>query len=228
MELQDFGGFFNSHKNALLEIAKNSNIQLSLFRAKTVGEQFKINIAGSPLEFIVQQAGIGEDDLYCCWTYLSDGYPLSSWIKNNSIADVCATFSSWLSSAEKVASGFVEPDLWQELPDAPPTLSHKSFAEEDTKKFTEAEKDQIRESLLQYENILREELDPVKDDLELIKEKLDYLGNALDRLNRFDWKGVSLSTVIGIVTNMTVDSATAGHLYQLFQQTIGRGIGLLG
>jgi len=147
-------------------------------------------------------------------------------VSNKNIDGVSKLFRRWLSYNIKQYFELTALDEWEELQLAQPMLSTKSFTKEDFKKFTEPEKEQIRVSLSEYSRILEEELKPVKEDLEFIKERLDYLGNSLDRLNKFDWKGVSVSTIIGIITNMSIDQTTAARLYALFQQAM-TGIGLL-
>jgi hypothetical protein len=88
--------------------------------------------------------------------------------------------------------------------------------------FTSNEKEQIREVLEEFKKSVIElfsgEIEPIKDGIRNMEEKIDYLCNAVDRLNRFDWKGVARSTAIGIATNLTVDTEMGRQIFMLFQQ----------
>ncbi len=105
--------------------------------------------------------------------------------------------------------------------------SSKSFTKEDLETFTDNEKKQIQDSLSKFQQLIQEEMSPMKGQLDNIQEKLDYLNAAVDRLNRFDWKGVALSTIIGIATNLSVDTNSGKQVFDLFQQAFSSVIRLL-
>jgi hypothetical protein len=56
--------------------------------------------------------------------------------------------------------------------------------------------------------------------LEFINERLEYLSQAVDRLNKFDWKAQALSTLISIAVNLSVDTEGGKKLFQLFSQAL--------
>ena len=64
------------------------------------------------------------------------------------------------------------------------------------------------------------EFNPDREQLAQIDERLSYLDPAVDRLNRFDWKAVALSTLIGMATNLTLDTERGRILWGLFQQAM--------
>jgi hypothetical protein len=225
--MTDLFDFANSTKNILLEIAKKSKIPLSRFEIETKGLIFIINLPETHLKFRVRQVSANRDSYAVYYIEFEPDFPEAT-VKFVNKRTVSTVFRKWLTEhAEPYLDRLESPNKWAELDRTKRLFSHKSFTEEDFKKFEGSEKEQIRESLSEYRDILEKELKPVKEDLEFIKERLDYLANSLDRLNKYDWKGVSISTIIGIITNMTVDAATAGRLYEIFQQIMSTGTKLI-
>ncbi len=68
---------------------------------------------------------------------------------------------------------------------------------------------------------------PGEEELQVINERLDYLTRAVDRLNRFDWRGVAISTVLSIGTALTLDTEKGRILWGLFQQAMATVVHLL-
>jgi hypothetical protein len=65
---------------------------------------------------------------------------------------------------------------------------------------------------------LKDQFNPSPEQEEFIEERLEYLSEAVDKLNRFDWKGVALSTLLSIGANLCVDKESGRILFGLFQQ----------
>jgi hypothetical protein len=87
---------------------------------------------------------------------------------------------------------------------------------DNTRPFSEVEQQQIRVAVDEFASMLESELDPTDEEMSDIRERLAYLSDAVERLNRFDWRALALSTVLGIGTTMTVDTATGRRLWDLF------------
>jgi len=47
---------------------------------------------------------------------------------------------------------------------------------------------------------------------------LEYLKKAVDRLNKFDWRGLAISVVVGIGINLSVDTNSGKLLLDLLRQ----------
>lgn len=84
--------------------------------------------------------------------------------------------------------------------------------------FTEEEKESVRRGINRFRQLVKENFKPTSKQEEFINERLDHLSEAVDNLNRFDWRGVALSTLISIAVNLTVDTERGRFLYTLFQQ----------
>jgi hypothetical protein len=68
---------------------------------------------------------------------------------------------------------------------------------------------------------------PPANEMKVVNERLDYLKEAVDRLNRFDWRSVAMSTLIGISTALTLDTEKGRILFGLFQQAFSTVVHLL-
>jgi hypothetical protein len=78
----------------------------------------------------------------------------------------------------------------------------------------------LREALAVFEALIINTLSPDSEQLREIHSRLEYLANAVDRLNRFDWRGLALTTVIGVATTLSADTQTGRQLWGLFVQAM--------
>jgi len=123
-------------------------------------------------------------------------------------------FKDWLSLQVRTAiDEELLSDLWA-------TATHDLPApnEPNTGRFTDDEWQQVKLALSTFRVLLIENFNPNEEQLEVVSQRLDYLSVAVNRLNKFDWKGVALSTLIGISTTLTLDTERGRQLYGLFQQ----------
>jgi hypothetical protein len=58
--------------------------------------------------------------------------------------------------------------------------------------FTNEERQQLKLAIATFRLRLIETFNPTEEQLHVVLAKIDYLISAVDRLNRFDWKGVAL------------------------------------
>lgn len=226
------------HKNRLLEVIQAS----SLFDGhdfhidETLDENDRrvcvITYNDSPLRFIVLPSPSSYYDLDYRHTLLAPGYPLSEfsgaevWYK---IDNICEALKYWLDHDLK---DFVEdlnaPDLWAELAAGQSLGSDFQLEENDISQFSAEEKKQIRVAINCFRVRLIDEFQVTQEHLELIDKRLHYLADALDRLNRFDWKGVLISTVFGISTALSLDIERGKVLWNIAKEVFSQAIRLLG
>jgi len=67
-----------------------------------------------------------------------------------------------------------------------------------TTEFSEEEKTQIRIILQQFKVTIINEFNPTDAQFHQITERLDHLAESVDKLNRFDWKGVAINTILTV------------------------------
>ncbi len=231
------------HKNILFDIVKNSQVPLlgrieSFYKDEPEGKRVKrshcfvIHILDTPLSFWVWPDSNTPGAFHFRSTIFWANFPFGPWQEEHpaishrqpyklhySIEDVAWALEGWINSV--VVQYFLEEaleDNWELLKQYRPFISDSTFTQEDLQPFSLEEKEQIRTSLQVFQELLVQNYNPNEEQLELIEERLDYLSKALDRLNRFDWKGVTISTVIGIGINLGVDTNTGATLLRLLEK----------
>lgn len=110
------------------------------------------------------------------------------------------------------------PDLWEQINQETPIVSEWMFEGQDTSEFLNEEKAQLRLSLNEFRLLIKENFDPTADQMNIVDERLNYLSDALDRLNKFDWKSVLLSSAVSIVTALSLDTARGKLLFDFLKQ----------
>jgi hypothetical protein len=59
---------------------------------------------------------------------------------------------------------------------------------------------------------------PSTAEMESIDARLNYLTQAIERLNRFDWKSLLISSIMSISVALSFDTEKGRQLYKLFKQ----------
>jgi len=138
------------------------------------------------------------------------------------------SFTRWLKGdAGDILQAEMATDPWAEVESFSRVFGYASFSQEDMSPFTAEEKAAVRASVLRFRLLIVEHYEPVEDQLKEVNERLDYLADAIERLNRFDWKSLALSTIISIGINMTIDTAGGQEFMRLCQQAFGVVVKLL-
>lgn len=227
------------HKNRLLEIIQESEVDISKFEAfDQKNLRFVIELKNTPIVFIIQQNPDNFDQFLFDYTKYEPNFPFKSDTFTNDIELALPTyealstiepeFNYWLNAVVKRYLYEKEmPDLWSYVRNYTPLSSISSIPEEDYQPFSDEQKLQIRLGLKEFKKLVVENYNPTKDQLEFISERLDYLSDAVDRLNRFDWKGLTLSILTSIAINLTIDTQGGKMLFELFTKALQSVIKLL-
>ena len=132
--------------------------------------------------------------------------------------EVLSAFKNWL---EKDILLAIEEEL---IPDLWALASETVFAPEaqsgQPSEFEPTERDQLKAAITTFRVLVETTFHPLDDQSVLIAERLDYLAQAADRLNRFDWKSVAISTLMTISVALSLDTERGRVLYGLFQQAL--------
>jgi hypothetical protein len=229
------------HKNNWFSVIQQSSVALVNFEYLETQESFTIQVKNTPLKFHIVQTPGSFDSFTVNCTEFSPGFPLREKVwGRKSIHDptsesnyrrvpitgdsvlVAHTLQTWLTKT--VQRYFAEeqaPDLWKQLQTYSLFSDSSTIPKEDLEQFTIGEKKQIVSGLLEYKQYIAEKLDPTQEQLKLVEERLDYLTEAVERLNRFDWKALAASTLVSIAVTLSVDTATGRQLLNTFTQLIG-------
>ncbi len=142
--------------------------------------------------------------------------------------DVFEIFKHWLSGHVKVyQENNSSIDLWAELQKQKTITDFTGQADDQYTPFTDEQKRQIRLGLNEVKLLIQKEFKPSEDEMKVVADRLDYLANALDRLNKFDWKGVLVATVGGIATALSLDPEKAAIVWNFFKDMLERVVPLL-
>ena len=82
--------------------------------------------------------------------------------------------------------------------------------------FNDEEKAQVIQALKKARKDAEDQLKFKDEELEVLNEKVEYLMDAVERLNKFDWKSILLSSTIDIVTELTLDPSGGKMLFDIF------------
>lgn len=205
------------YKNRLFEIATSSGLPLSRLKGRDDGDKFVIELLGAPTSFSFVQ----RSQYIFSWDVSGDE-EITKYLpekKYGGFAWVSGVFRSWLSYAVELY--FTEessPNFWNDLEIYRTFATALGVTEDDSRPFTNAEKVQVRASLLEFRQLVLENYDLAPSQSEFIKERLIYLSDAVDRLNHYDWKGLVLGVLFSIIITLTLDTQKGAMLFALFQQ----------
>ena len=220
------------HKNKLIAIIQESGLDPNLFDAKEgiidKEKYFIIRVRDSEIRYAVQPyEGSFSRFSRRGSRFLAD-FPMAG---NNYCGDFDALaedFERWL---EKVVKPYLDdvntPDLWQILEENRTHVKSELATPRDFEPFSDEEKDQIKLSLNDFRLLIVQNFNPKKEELESIEARLKYLSDAVDKHNRFDWKGIAISTVIAIIIALSLSPEQGNQLFQLFKEIFSNVIYLL-
>jgi len=123
----------------------------------------------------------------------------------------------WLKFNAKVAIEDLEqPDLFESLKQSPLTVGDINF--DDTSPFTEPEIESLKIGLDEIKGLLEDRFQLTEVELKLVHSQIEYLKEATTRLNKTDWKGITISAIIGIASNLAFDNEKRQILWNLFSK----------
>lgn len=215
-------------KNQLLEVFQKHDISLDLINVEEEYGNFIVRVADTPLKFIITDT---EDDFYkfnYSYTRFRPGFPISSSHEIVHFGMVLLSFDVWVKNdVRNIIKEKDSPDLWEHHKNLGEAIPSPAPPEDEIEEFTEDEKNQIRVSIDEFRLLVEENFQPIEEQLKDFNERLDYLSNAVDRLNRFDWRALLITTGLDIVIAFTLDPEGARRLYELLQQAFSGVIGFL-
>lgn len=224
-------------KNGFIEIIKANDLAPSLFRTyeKEIENHpaFILRLENTPLFFMARTAIDNYHKHDCRHIKFAPNYPKSDYYPNSSyqnwfnIESVFDYFEHWLKEHVKVYLEEIEtPDLWNQFHGSSITQIEFGSPEARTT-FNKSEKIQIRNALEHFQKELITKYQPTKEQIHAINTRLSYLSDKLDDLNRIDWQGAALSTVIGISIALNLDTEKGKVLFSMFKEAFKHALSLL-
>ncbi len=235
------------YKNGFIEIIKKHGLdpaEFSILESKSeqggskvliVPDITTIRLRNTGLKFDIFETATALHTFGVNYTRFDADWP-SNWLRGpgshpsvrHSIDEIYRLYNRWLSAeVEPYIQETQQPDLWQQIEQQRQLITARSLTPYEVSPFTEEEKPQLRASIQQFRLLVCESFNTTQEQLKCIDERVDYLTQAVDRLNRFDWKGLALSIVVGISIDLCVDTDGGRRLFELFKQAFNGVLHLL-
>ncbi len=198
------------YRNNLLQAIIDLEFDPTLFSSSEENGRFRIDLRNTPLWFEVGNTYDDYHALDCQFVKFGPGYPGSGFLPADgftSIDRVLLYLRHWLDEHVREYLDELElPDLWEQVNAQHSLISGQAPDTYDQSYFSEEEKDQIHHSLEVFRERLITAFSPDDHQMAAIDARLQYLTQAVDRLNRFDWMSVAISTLISISVALSLDT----------------------
>ena len=66
--------------------------------------------------------------------------------------------------------------------------------------------------------LIHKNLETTVEEQQVVNNRLDYLIEAMNRLNKFDWKSIAISSIMSISVALTLDTNKGQLLFDLFKK----------
>ncbi len=143
-------------------------------------------------------------------------YPPSGWTDFETVFE---SFKVWVNDH---VNEFVEelqiPDLWREYKKGNTSLRFNEINFDNQEKLNYEEKVQIKMAINELKLVIHKNLETSEEEQRLVENRLDYLIGAMNRLNKFDWKSVTISTIMSISIALSLDTNKGQILFELFKK----------
>lgn len=136
-------------------------------------------------------------------------------------------FAGWLNEdVQRFVEDEQEVDLWEEYQKRGNVsiLNTEDFS--DFAFFTKGEINTIRLGLDEIKLLIVTRFEANEQQLGNVNKRIDYLRDGLDRLNKTDYKGIFINTIISIMIALSLDTAKGQELFNLFLQVVQFAPGL--
>lgn len=176
----------------------------------------------TPFMFTINNSNESYDEFECLYVLYAPGFPDSEMFPERNyfeFSSVLNKFNHWvMRHIKEYELDEFEPDLWSEYKNGNNSLNFNDIDCNDKDLFSISERKQISMSINELKLLINKNFETSVEEQNLINERLEYLINSTKKLNKFDWKSLTLSTVIGIATTLTLDVEKGKLLFELFRQ----------
>lgn len=207
----------NKFKNQLFHLTRELGFAPSDFKlSNDDDDNLIIRYLDSPLRFTIRQSDDEFDKFDCRFItytpqYFESGYfPPAIYDDFQVILD---TFKNWINNEVKafIEGQEDEDDLWDEYTRGDRSFEFANNSFDNQALFTVDEISQVAIAINELKFLINTNIAMTAEHQSIVNNRLDYLVENVGRLNKFEWKSLLLSTLIGIATTLTLD-AEKGHL----------------
>lgn len=214
------------YTNQLFNIIKEEGYSTDSFFAKHSMGMFRSNVftlgyKTSPMKFIINGDLYSFDHFQYKIVHFYRGYPESSFLpakKKVLFSEIAENFVDWLN---KDLALYIEElgeiDLWGNMYKNSNNFRLESIDFNDESMFSKKEKEKIKLSLDEIEKKMTQSFNFVKAQIQTIADTLKYLKKAIERNNKTDWKGITISAILSLVIALNVDTSVGRQIWDLFR-----------
>ena len=203
------------YKNELYKCIETNSLDAKDFEWIDEDDQFDswdssiIQFRDTAMCFIISKHSHNNPGYYnCISTIFDSGFPRE--------ADSALTFDKIYYSFDKWISDHLKPyieeeqdvvDLWEKAQMIGRNLNIEDIDFTDNSAFNLEEKKLLKMGLSEIPQHIKESGKFTDHHQQkVIEKRINYLIEAVDRLNKTDWKGVAISVIVGISTALTLDT----------------------
>jgi hypothetical protein len=211
----------NQYKNELLKALWAAGLNHADFALLPSANQLRITFKNT--SFTLEANPNDPDAFSVAYTRFHSGQVVIPYSGFMPFSAALQHFNEWLKSqVQRSIQESSVPDLWSQLQQT------DQFANSaDDTYFSFEEKEQLKLSVEEFKLLIVKTFTPSTDEMKVVNERLDYLKDAIDRLNRFDWQSVAMSTLVSISIALSLDTEKGRILFGLFQQAFNAIVNLL-
>lgn len=225
------------YKNSFLEIIQQEQLNPELFSVSEESNEnfqiFCIQYLNTPFYFKTKNYLNGyhrfEYSLICFDAqYSKVNFSIRSKDNFYDINDIYNVFRNWLNDhIKEFLDELLQPDLWTQIENQRKLSLNFEYNENDKSYFSEEKKVLLHQGINTFRYLIISNLNPNSDEIKIIDERLNYLIESLDRLNRFDWKSLLITTIMSISIALSLDTEKGKYFYDLLKQSLAIGLTFL-
>lgn len=204
------------YKNEIFSYLITNNWDIIDFIVKEFDGNLRIYYKNTPLYFEFKATN-SYDNYWISYTCYSPNWDVKTEYRYTWPRAILI-FNNWLESEVKI---YIEDqntiDLWEEYMKSSKAVCSKNINFDSQENFTTEEQRQLQLSINELKGLIIDKFQLQEEQQEIINTRLDYLIEATSRLNRFDWKGTVINTIISLIIALSFDAEKANQLVKLFQ-----------
>lgn len=217
------------HRNVILQIIKDHGLSPSKFEVIESISEDKLELSttsfrykDSPFFFDIRISNDSYDLFDCRFVLYGPKFPVTDYFPEDSFANfdtVASDFEDWIKKQiMEYEEDKFEPDLWADYINGSGNIDINQIDFNDKTKFSDDQQKQVLIAINEVKYLVEKHFSPTEQELILINERLNYLVDSSKNLNKFDWKSLLFSTIIGIATTLTLDTEKGKLLLELFRR----------
>jgi hypothetical protein len=214
------------YKNILYHIISEYNLEPSDFElTETIENEMPsivLSYKKTPFSFIIRNSKESYELFDYQFIQYGPDFKMTPIYPDTEFTDfetVANEFDEWLN--EHIIK-FIEDqndiDLWSQIEHRSNELDINNIDFDNKNKFLNDEKKQIRLAINELKLLINRNFEINESEQKLVNDRLDYLIDATERLNKYDWKSLIISTLISISIALSFDTEKGKMLFELFRK----------